>query len=216
MFYYLNPIQKLAVAALTFIVLSFCGYVGSWYLNRPAPIVLKQERLVPVSQQLNTDSKEKEDDQAKIEDIANVHVAGAVQSPGLYQLTSKHLVNDAIGMAGGTLYEADLNKVNLAAKLKDGMQIQVPIKTCVTQKEEQISTSVSNTKQEGCLIDINTASEEELKHIPGIGPSIAAKIIEYRKNHQGFRSIDELVAVNGIGVKKLAKIRSHLKPITNL
>ena len=210
MFHSLDQKQKIALYLLAFIGLFFCGYVGSWYLHQPAPIRFEQKKLIRESQEQNSVSTKK----------IQIQVSGAVQNPGIYHLEENQRIHDAIHKAGGALTNADLGKINLASKLKDGSQIFIP------SEEQGAMPEVGSTKdldehQETTLpqieksfkpqqLNLNKATEEELQMIPGIGPSTAAMIIEYRDSHQGFQSVDELRAVKGIGEKKMEKIRLHI------
>lgn len=123
-------------------------------------------------------------------------------------------IADAIEMAGGITEEADTNKVNLAYKLEDGEKIYIP---SIYDKEEQAIISsdagqgVSETDNiNKNKININKASEEELKSLPGIGEATALNIIEYRKNNGKFKSIEDLKNVQGIGNSKFENIKDKI------
>ncbi|HAH85734.1 MAG: helix-hairpin-helix domain-containing protein [Armatimonadota bacterium] len=163
-----------------------------------------------------------------------VHVTGCVQKPGVYQFAPGARVQDAIRAAGGASKTADLESINLAEKLADGEQVFIarkgseplPSKSCVRGGNKPVSfQSVKNTAGNATdsrpqkltvpgkgVININTAGLEDLQRLPGIGPSTAEKILEYRKANGAFTSIDELDEVKGIGPAKIAT----LKPFVSL
>ena len=160
-----------------------------------------------------------------------VHVTGAVTSPGVYYLSADARVHEAIDKAGGATDRADVHSLNLAAKIRDGQQIDVPELRQIPDvpKNEPISNvaqgdailtspipsvppqpSVKGTApSDGARININTATSQELQTLPRIGPAMAQRIIEYRQTSGRFSTVDELTNVKGIGEKTLEKIR-HL------
>jgi competence protein ComEA len=125
-----------------------------------------------------------------------VHVTGAVVSPGLYSLPQDSRVNDAIKAAGGFLENADTSFINLAATVKDGDQIHVP--------ELMPGLSIGGA---GLLVNLNTATQAELENLPGIGPTLAQRIIEYRTQYGFFDTIDALKNVPGIGEATFEEIK---------
>lgn len=133
----------------------------------------------------------------------SVHVSGAIREPGVYQLPQGSRVQEAVDAAGGLQIEADLQAINLAARIKDGEKIHIPVKGEIapsiparTNPSEKIGSEAAD---EGTLVNINTASLEELLNLPGIGETRAKDIIAYRESHSGFKSIDEIQEVSGIG-----------------
>lgn len=133
-----------------------------------------------------------------------VHVLGQVERPGLYVLDSDARVVDAVAAAGGTLDDADLQAVNLARQLSDGEQLVVP--AVGAAGADGGSSAVGDE-----LIDLNNADQAELETLPRIGPSIAQRIIEWRESNGRFGSVDDLLAVSGIGEKLLAGIRDRVR-----
>jgi competence protein ComEA len=134
-----------------------------------------------------------------------IHVAGAVTQPGVYMLPVESIVEQAIEAAGGPLEEAVLDIINMAALLEDGQQIFVPTKgdpSSETYPSDPIFISASAEK-----ININTAPASELETLPGIGPSLAKKIVEFRATHGPFLKPEDLLNVSGIGPAKLEDIR---------
>jgi competence protein ComEA len=137
-----------------------------------------------------------------------VHVAGAVRHPGLYELPDGSRVNDAVRAAGGPAKDADLDALNLAAKVKDGDKVLVPAKGA--GPDAQVPTAGGPAAGASAVINLNTATLDQLETLPGVGPATAQKIIAYRSDHGGFRSVDDLLNVPGIGPRKLDQIRPHV------
>lgn len=159
-----------------------------------------------------------------------VQVSGAVLEPGIYDLPASCRVEEAIAAAGGLTENADSERVNLVRKVRDGMQIRVPVqkaaRTNRTQrKNAQAKTGLgaSTTKKSSSTragaeknnsvvqsVRINSASVSELQQLPGIGPALAQRIVETR-NSGCFTSVDDLMRVPGIGKAKLAKLRDYVE-----
>lgn len=170
------------------------------------------------------------------EATVRVHVAGAVNNPGVYTLPAQGRAVDAIAAASGAAADADLDRVNLAGALSDGVQIYVPHRgeTAApaqiqpnggranagqgnaangasqggTQPQPARTLTPAGSAQKGSApVNINTATAEELQTLPRIGPAMAQRIIAWREAHGGFRSVDELDAVPGIGPSMLENLR---------
>lgn len=152
--------------------------------------------------------------QDKQEDTTiTVYVSGEVNSPGLVELPSDSRIADAIKACGDFTPLADKAKINLAQKLTDGMQIQVSSKTPVNNSNEQVNDTNSNSPNNNSssnLININTATKEDLDTLPGIGPATAQKIIDYRQEHGNFSSIEDIKNVKGIGEAKFSKMQDKI------
>lgn len=129
-----------------------------------------------------------------------VHVLGAVANPGLYVLDLDARLVDALAAAGGTSDDADLASVNLARLLTDGEQIVVPVVGAVGNAPGAVAPADD-------LIDLNTADQATLETLPRIGPALAERIVAWREENGRFQSIDDLLAVPGIGEKLLEAIR---------
>jgi len=132
-----------------------------------------------------------------------VHAAGAVRRPGIYTLPAGGRVADLLAMAGGATSDADLDRVNLAAKVVDGSQIYVP------RRGESAPAGAGNGGAVAVSgpLDLNTATVEQLDELPGIGPTTAKAIVDTRERMGGFHSVDDLLEVRGIGPAKLDAIR---------
>jgi len=140
-----------------------------------------------------------------------VDVSGAVKRPGVYQLTTKDRVEDALERAGGPTRRADLTALNRAAKLEDGRQILVPTrgKPATAAAPPAAGGGETGAAPTG-PVNLNTATPEQLDTLDGVGPATAQKIIEYREQHNGFKTVDELDQVSGIGEKRLAALRDKV------
>ncbi|HHW01984.1 MAG TPA: competence protein ComEA [Thermoanaerobacterales bacterium] len=146
-----------------------------------------------------------------------VYVTGAVKNPGVYTLEDGMRVKDAIDLAGGTLPEADLLRLNLAKKLHDEEKLYVPkIGEVISDQPGQGSltgegeTAGISSSSDG-KININTASLQDLDTLPGVGPATAQKIIDYRTQNGPFKSIEDIKNVSGIGDKKFEQIKDKIK-----
>jgi len=134
-----------------------------------------------------------------------VDVAGAVNKPGVYSLTGKSRVIDAIKAAGDSAPGADLSTINLARILNDGEQIYVD-STVVNSSGVRVSKSVHTGP-----ININRATAKQLDELDGVGPVIAQRIVDYRKKNGSFISVDDLQKVSGIGAAKFAQIKAKVR-----
>lgn len=138
-----------------------------------------------------------------------VDVAGGVKSPGLYELPANSRVMDAIKAAGGTRAGTDTSDINLARIIKDGEQIYV--EPAIVTNSNALGGSTRIAKRKSGPININRATTIELDALPGIGPVIASRIIEYRKRNGPFTSVEDLQKVSGIGVAKFAQFKSKVR-----
>ena len=134
-----------------------------------------------------------------------VHVAGAVRRPGVYRMRASARVDDAVGRAGGATPRADLSQVNLAAQVEDGRQVLVP------ERVRAAAPGVPAETPPGVPLNLNTATLEQLDELDGIGPATAQSILDYRDEHGGFGSVEELAEVPGIGDVRLASLREQVR-----
>ena len=159
-----------------------------------------------------------------------VQVSGAVLEPGIYDVPANCRVEEAIAAAGGLTENADSERVNLVRKVRDGMQIRVPVqkaaRTSSTQRGNskaksglgEIASGKSGSNKAGSgrnssmmqSVRINSASAGELQQLPGIGPALAQRIVETRSRGR-FTSTEDLLRVPGIGKAKLAKLRDYVE-----
>ncbi|MBC8195499.1 MAG: ComEA family DNA-binding protein [Acidimicrobiia bacterium] len=134
-----------------------------------------------------------------------VHVAGAVHRPGIYLMSPEARVADLIDAAGGPLGTARPDMLNLAAPLLDGSRVWVP-------SEDDLSDPMPLQEVEGgaSTVNVNQASAPQLEQLPGVGPSLAAAIVEYRQRSGPFTVVEDLLSVPGIGPAKLAGLRDKV------
>lgn len=147
-----------------------------------------------------------------------VHVSGAVKKAGVYRLSEGSRVADAIEQAGGAAENADLDALNLAEPLTDGQKVHVPRKGETPPASVAAATAPSTAARPERAakpavqfpIDLNTATAEQLEAIPGIGPVLAQRIVDHRRLHGKFQSVDDLLQVHGIGQKRLESMRPYV------
>jgi competence protein ComEA len=205
-----------AAAAVVVVV----GLVGWWALRpAPAPAV---ESALPLAGQGGTEAGASSTVPAAASVTTTVstapaelvvHAAGAVVAPGVHRVAAGSRVADLLAAAGGPAADADLDRVNLAAPLADGQRVWFP------RVGEAAPPSVSEPGGGGVgsagggpaatsgPIDLNDATAEELEALPGVGPSIAAAIVEYRERNGPYGSVDDLLDVPGIGPARLDQLR---------
>ena len=246
--------QKFAAYGAGFAMLVGASYVGTKTLRPDAPL-----SVAPISGEVKPpDEPPKAEEAASVEKPEPaptetvVAMAGAVKTPGMLHLNPDTRVGDAIKRAGGAMPEADLESINLAAKVVDGDQIYVPRKKTeepakavevakiapkyrggeVLPRYQPLSPDMPATlqgelptdasspspsprsaakKKASAPVSLSTASLAQLETLPGVGPATAQKILDYRMEHGGFSSIDEIQAVKGIGPKKFEKMKPFLK-----
>jgi competence protein ComEA len=136
-----------------------------------------------------------------------VDVTGAVARPGVYRLPSGARVTDAVDRAGGATGGAQLEAINLAARLADGQQVVVP-----RRGPGGAAVAVAGATSEEGPISLGTATVEQLDTIDGIGPVTAQDIIDFREEHGGLSSVDQLDQVSGIGPATMESLRARLQP----
>ena len=218
----MGPKERAAYAVLVIACLFIVGYVGEGYLHKPPDIVFEAPGKAGPPQPTPGGTV----DQTEVV----VHVVGKVKTPGVVHLPTGSRVEDAIAKAGGPAADADLEQLNLAAKLIDGTQVSVPTRGSRTDAGPALdpsyqggangpgqapahSSSRSGAKPEPApgSVSLNGSDAAGLQALPGVGPATADRILEYRKAHGRFSSVDELLAVKGIGAKKLEKLRKYLR-----
>lgn len=196
--------RYIALGSLVVIAISLAILAGK-RLTEPAALILETPPQKPATSCPNL----------------KVHVKGAVQRPFVYTLPFGSRVIDAVQKAQPRP-DADLNALNLADFLEDGQEVIVPSKnrfantSTLALPSTAASLSPSQVKQSAKtqpkIIHLNSATETDLAHLPGIGPALAKRIIEHRRQIGGFKSVEQLLEVRGIGEKKLVQIRPYVRP----
>ena len=224
--YEFNKKQKIMIIIIvSMVIIAFLYYI----YTKDNAMVISDETIEENT--IENTEETKEEIQEENEKIV-VHISGAVNKEGVFELEENSRISDAINQAEGLKENADTKNINLAFKLEDGMKIYIPTveenngKTMETEEEimtdktSKYVTSSSgvaqNTEQfeekdkennQTEKININTASQTELETLPGIGPSTSLKIINYRKENGNFKSIEDIKQVSGIGDAKYENIK---------
>lgn len=184
-----------AFAAIALLALLLLAGIGVFLTlprqNRPLEIVSPSERAAPT-----------EVPASKVR-LAKVYVSGEVARPGVYSLAEGDRIEDAVAAAGGATADADLDRVNLAAKVRDQLQVHVPK---LVKAGDSASASTAAGGPAG-KVNLNTASAAELDTLPGIGPVTAKKIVSYRQEKGLFRTIDELKEAKLVNSSTFDKIK---------
>lgn len=159
-------------------------------------------------------NKEEQIIEKEMKKFLSVYICGAVSNPGVYTLQEGSRITEVLDMAGGPLEDADLNQLNLAEKIVDEQKIYVPkigeeIDKSLIKVENRDESTLPINNDDG-LININTASSEQLQTLSGIGAVIAQNIIDYRNAQGPFKSINEIKNVSRIGDKTFEKIKSKI------
>ena len=223
----LNLKQKKIIAIILIILVIIAYYY--LYLKNSTEEISNQDLEVNNTQASNqTNETEKEGEETIV-----VHVSGAINIEGIVELEAGSRIANAIEKAGGVKENADMTDINLAYPLEDGMKIHIPTKeeteanknnenmideSYVTSSSGGVSSKEDTNSTQGSSklttsnekVNINTATQEELDTLPGIGPSIASKIIDYREQNGKFNSIEEIKEVSGIGDAKYEKIKDSI------
>ena len=195
--------------------------------------ILKDEVIDDVEEKIEEGTENVEDFENEVindNEKIYVYITGEVNNPGIVVLPIGSRIVDAIDCAGGITQKADIMKVNLVYMLQDGMKVNIPSSIelknnpnfeyiTMSSGDEKNDSNIKNattvdTKSESAFkvsnVNINIATQTELETLPGIGPSLALKIINYRKENGKFKSIEELKNVSGIGDNKYDEIKKYI------
>lgn len=225
-----NKKQKIILIVICIILL---GAILYYVYGKETPSINKNE-ILPYENITDDDMIEEKNvqnekiDEAKIDNII-IYIIGGVRKEGVYELPDGSRISDAIEQAEGLKENADTSGINLAYKLEDGMKIKIPLQGEKVENSINInSTDVYMTKSSGLdtensnvnlsgsaqkkqqKININKATQEELETLSGIGPSIANKIVQYRKENGNFKSVEDIKNVSGIGDNKFNEIKDSI------
>lgn len=204
----LNKKQKIIVVVLIIIMCIVIGYY----------IISKTEKYdySDIEKISNIIEEDQEVDDNIIENKIVIHITGEVEEEGVIELEKGARISDAIEEAGGTTEKADLSNVNLAYSLSDGQKVKIPN---INEKDEEIivveekagdNIIIEGNKSKEEKININKAAQTEIETLPGIGPSTALKIINYRNEHGKFKNIRDIKNVSGIGDSKFENIKEYI------
>lgn len=215
--------KKILIVAITCIIVTILGI--SYYfikISEEEYFIFDEDKsnMENINNIENTVETEKEKQEIVEKKKIVVHIAGQVERPGVISLNEGARIIDAINEAGGSTKDADLSKVNLAYVLEDAQKIYIPS----VNEEENVgyvsassgpivvdgSNDMFNKKAEKVMVNINTANEAELQKIPGIGQTIAARIVTYRKENGKFKAVEDIQNVSGIGKSKFNKIKEYI------
>lgn len=146
-----------------------------------------------------------------VEKSIKIHISGEVNYNGILELREGSRIDDAIKQAGGITQNADIKKINLAYELSDGQKIYIPSFEDEENKEYITENSGLENEEKDEKININKATQTELETLPGIGPSLALKIIKYREENGKFTNVEELKNVSGVGENKYEELKELIK-----
>lgn len=209
-----NINKKTIIAVLS----SFIVIISIYYF------FIKEKEYTEINTNFSILNEEEEYTKEENKNKIIIYITGAVANEGIYELDENSRIADAIDKAGGITEEANINNINLAFVLEDGVKIYIPKKednsneikddtnTYISKRSDNIelaqSTKNNSTNNK---VNINTANQTELETLPGIGASIATKIISYRNKNGKFINIEDIKKVNGIGESKYEKIKDLIK-----
>lgn len=204
-FHLLDLLKKSSFFILISIVIIFIFFFSK---DESIP---KDEELISSASTLNSEIPVKEvlNDSASQQDTIFVDVKGAVEQPGVYEMTTENRVKDVIEKAGGLTKDADQSQVNLAQKVHDEMIIMVPELPDLNVDSGQTADTVSSNIDG--KVRINYATQDEIETLPGIGPSKAQAIIQHREEFGLFQTVEDLLEISGIGEKTLENMKDNIQ-----
>lgn len=201
--------KKIILVVLAIIILFFWNFLNS-----------KNEINSIENNELNVAKTNSTEENSETEEnIIVVHVTGEVKNPGIVKVKEGSRIEDIIEAAGGLTENSDITNVNLAYLVEDGMKIRIPSNDDEDLSSENYISSdsgerilIGNDEESNTnIININKATQTDLETLPGIGPSLATRIIEYREQNGEFKEIEDIKNVGGIGDIKFDKIKEYIK-----
>ena len=208
---------------IIFISIIIVCVIGTYYLFIKEKEYIENDSNLIVSNGIEKEAKENDTKDIEEKNKIVVYIAGAIKNEGVYELEENSRITDIIEKAGGLTDDANINNINLAYILQDGVKVYIPKDNDKNEIKDETNIYVSKENGESNIdngtsvetknskININTATQTELETLPGIGPSTATKIINYRKENGKFNSIEELKKVSGIGDSKYNKIKEMIR-----
>ncbi len=193
-----NKNKNIIKALLIILIFVTAGVIYSCTMAKPSAEKNDGEKVSEETKKESSALKEKES-----ASMLCVYVCGCVKQPGVYYLKSGSRIHEAVGLAGGLSENASYNSVNLAEEISDGQQIYIP------GVDEEISRTAAAV--DDGLVNINTADQEQLKTLPGIGDVKARAIVEYRESAGSFQGPEEIMNVSGIKQSAYDKIKDKIK-----
>lgn len=201
--------KKIILIVLAIIILFCWNFFNSKNENNPI-----DENELNVANTNNTEESSETE-----ENIIVVHVTGEIKNPGIVRVKEGSRIEDIIEAAGGLTENADITNVNLAYLVEDGMKIRIPSNNDEDLASENYITSDSGNgvlisdeeDSNSNIVNINEATQTDLETLPGIGPSLATRIIEYREQNGRFKQIEDIKNVSGIGDSKFENIKDYIK-----
>ena len=223
---YRRPVRsRLRITAAAALVVALAVWlVVSWVTSSPSssetlpepPAFTGEPRPPEDVSEVDELSGGGDDPEAQEQTMVTVHVAGAVDDPGVVELASGSRVQDAVNAAGGPAPDAALDGLNLAETAIDGSYIRVPTESELQEgppgdPSSEHGGQVPTGEDDVGTVNINTADASTLEQLPGVGPALAERIIAHREEHGSFASVEELVGVRGIGPAILADVEDLVR-----
>ena len=205
-----NLKQKIIVIAIaSLIIIGGIYQIKKQNTNEEEIIINYENMIVEATNEIKNNTVEIEKTYIKI------HITGQVKNSGIFELEYGSRISDAIEKAGGLTEFANLEDVNLAYTLEDGQKLYIPSSEekeveYITENNGENIVQETNVSSSNKVINVNKADSSQLETIPGIGPSMAEKIVNYREENGNFQTVEDLKNVSGIGEKKFESMREYV------